>query len=99
MERLRPRDDADDQDGYHTIIDGVIDLQFICYGQHMIPYQPRNANQLPYIVTISLTLLDSDSYRQWKRASAARREEIEKEAARTFKKSIYLGGSGGGSST
>lgn len=91
------RDDASHQDGYHTVVDGVLDLRIVCYGNRMIPYQPVNADQLPYMVTITMTLLDSRSFRLLESAPTQRRAALVRESARTFRKTVYLGGGGGSS--
>jgi len=92
-----PRDDASHQDGYRTVIDGVMTLRFVCYGNRLIPYQPDNGDQLPYMVTITVTLLDGQSFRLWEQTSGARRTDILRASARTFRKTVYLGGGGGSS--
>jgi type II secretion system protein J len=92
------RDDAHHQDGYHTVIDGVLDFRFICYGSRMIPYEPANADQLPYMVTMTLTLLDPQSFKRLRTATTERRTAIVRESARTFRKTVYLGGGGGSTS-
>lgn len=90
------RDDADDQKGYERVVDGVIDLQFVCYDAAMGTYLPANTSSLPSMVGVVLTLMDSKSYKLWERLNSSRRGLLEKKVCRTFRKTIFLGSRGGG---
>jgi len=93
-----PRDDADDQDGYRRVIDGVIDQQFVCYDDSLQAYTPDIAVEetaLPNMVSVILTLMDGKSFRVWQQMPAEQRTALQQKVARTFRKTIYLGGRGG----
>ena len=86
------RDDAADQAGYHSVVDAVMALEFICYDASMQAYTPSNATELPNVVSVALTLMDQHSYRLWQRLPTDRQAALEQKACRTFRKSIFLGG-------
>ncbi len=85
------RDDADDQDGYIRVVEGVVGLEFVCYSRGTTPYTPSQNHELPNMVGVVLTLMDSKSYKLWEQLTPARRTILEKKVARTFRKTIFLG--------
>jgi hypothetical protein len=50
------------------------------------------------MVTMTLTLLDPQSFKRLRTATTERRTAIVRESARTFRKTVYLGGGGGSTS-
>jgi prepilin-type N-terminal cleavage/methylation domain-containing protein len=82
------RDDADDQDGYRTVIDGVVGLRFVCYDGQYLVTTPNQTYQMPTLITIRLSVLDARDLARWKALSAAARPAFEKLTARTFWKTI-----------
>ncbi len=91
------RDDADDQDGYHRVVDAVLAETFTCFDEQMVSYVPNTLTtetQLPAVISVTLVLMDSKSFKLWERLPTAQRPDLERKAARTFRKTIYLGGRG-----
>lgn len=85
------RDNADDQDGFQPVIEGVFAQTFICYDRSMTPYQPDNESTPPYMVSIILTLMDPHSYERWQSVGAAQRNALERQTLQTFRKSVRVG--------
>ena len=90
------RHDADDQDGFHAVIGGVIAETFVCYDSSFSPVTWSGTSvetALPLAVNVSITLLDSRTFAKWQAlAGTAAQAALEQQAARTFSKMIFLGG-------
>jgi type II secretion system protein J len=82
------RDNADDQAGYQTVIDGVVSLRFTCYDGQYLVTTPDQTHQMPTLINITLSVLDARDLARWKALPAAARPAFEKTAARTFWKSV-----------
>jgi type II secretion system protein J len=82
------RDDADDQGGYRTVIDGVVGLRFVCYDGQYIVTTPDQTHQMPTLIEIRLSILDAQDLARWKALPSADRPAFEKRAARTFWKTV-----------
>jgi Tfp pilus assembly protein FimT len=88
------RDDADDQDGYRKVIEGVMGQSFVCYSESMVAYSPNQATALPHVVSVMLTLMDSKAFALWQRMPEPQRRALEGKVTRTFRKTVFLGGRG-----
>jgi type II secretory pathway component PulJ len=84
------RDDADDQGGYQTVIDGVSSLRFECYDDARQAMVPAQLSQLPTMVCITLSTMDARDRARWRALPADQRPTFEKQAARTFWRSVRL---------
>ena len=84
------RDNADSQDGFRTIVDNVLALQFTCYDSNLSVVVPNQTTQLPAIITIQITVLDQREMKRWRQLSESQRSEFEKQFSRTFWKSVRL---------
>ena len=82
---------------FETVVDGVMDVQFVCYDQAFIAQAWDGGNYettLPSAVGVTVRLLDTqslDKYRMLAGVPAAQ-AQVESENARTFSKVIFLGG-------
>ena len=85
------RDDADDQDGYGRVIDGVINQAFVCSNSSLAQIQPNQATQLPHMISVKLTLMDTKSFKLWQRLSSDQKTQLERKVSRTFLKTVFLG--------
>lgn len=85
------RDDADDQEGYRRVIDGVFAQTFICYDDSLDVVVPEQSGELPAMVSVVLTLMDPKSKETWERLPLSERPTFEERATRTFRKSVRLG--------
>ena len=88
------RDSADKQGGYQRVVGGVLALNFVCTGPDASVNWTTDKEHayLPGSVTVELTLMDSKSMALWARlpVGSTTRTTIEKRAARTFSKTIFL---------
>ena len=82
------RDDADDQSGYQTVIDGVLDLRFICYDGHYAVITPAQTSDPPALIGIRLSVLDPRDRQRWLALPPANRPAFAAQAARTFWKTV-----------
>lgn len=82
------RDDASDQDGYQTVIDGVTGFQIVCYDGQYVPTTPDQTTQLPSLFSIRISVLDPADAARWQSLPEADRPAFEMRAARTFWKTI-----------
>jgi type II secretion system protein J len=82
------RDDADDQGGYQTVIDGVVSLHFTCYDGQYLVSTPDQSHQMPTLINIAISVLDAPDLARWKLLPAASRPAFEKKAARSFWKAV-----------
>ncbi len=100
------RDAADNQNGYQKVVSGVLAETFICYDQNMTPYVPTQQTELPNMISVTLNMMDSKSFKVWKQlyesyeqqtaeqAKASiktKLDDLEKKVTRTFHKTIFLG--------
>ncbi|MCK5803756.1 MAG: prepilin-type N-terminal cleavage/methylation domain-containing protein [Lentisphaeria bacterium] len=88
------RDAAADQYGYQTVLGNVLALKFTCYTSNLTPYPPNNAVSMPALVGVEMTLIDSKSRVLLETLPEAKREEIRRKYARTFRRVISLQPSG-----
>ncbi len=89
------RDNAADQAGYQTIVDGVLSMEFYCLDSGLNYYVPDAAAEetgLPRAVTVSAKLMDGASMKLWEQMppGSAERQALEQRSARTFMKTIFL---------
>jgi len=82
------RDDADDQGGYQTVIDGVTALEFRCYDAAGLPLTPSQSTRLPATVCVMISVLDARDLQRWQMLPVADRPIFEKQNARTFWKTV-----------
>lgn len=82
------RDNADDQDGFITVIDGVTALQFRCYDAAGLVMTPSQSTRLPALVCVMLSVLDARDLKRWQTLPLADRPAFVKQNARTFWKTI-----------
>jgi type II secretion system protein J len=87
------RDAATGQNGYQTVVDGILDFEITCYdstGNSYIPNTEADETDLPTSIKISMTLLDRHSMQQWWQASAEQKTSLKKQRSRSFAKTIFL---------
>lgn len=82
------RDDASDQDGYRTVIDGVTGFEIVCYDGQYVPTTPDQSTQLPSLFSLRISVLDPADYARWQSLPEADRPAFEMRSARTFWKTI-----------
>lgn len=85
-------------DTCEAIIDRVTGLELTAYKDDMTKYTGSTINQVPYAVTIKLSMLDSNNYRKWKELEGRISEgtntnsyRFRKQNEREFTRTIYLG--------
>ena len=83
------RDDAHEQGGYQTVIDGVVGLRFVCYDGQYVVTTPDQTYQMPTLIEVRLSLLDAQDLARWRALPVADRPAFEKRAARTFWKTVH----------
>lgn len=82
------RDNADDQDGYRLVVDGVTSLQFACSDAAREPLVPNQLSRLPTMICITLSVMDPRDLMRWRALPTTERPTFEKRAARTFWRSV-----------
>jgi len=83
----------DDQDGYQRVVDCVLEQQYVCYDETFAPQTWQGANyatKLPFAVSVSIRLMDNESFRRWQQLAGPARTQLESEVSRTFAKVIFL---------
>ncbi len=85
-------------DTCETVIDRVTGLEITAYNNNMAKIAGATVTQVPYAVTIKLSMLDSNSYRKWKEMGGIINEGtsspsylFRKQNEREFTRTIYLG--------
>lgn len=78
------RDDADDQGGYRTVIDGVVGLSFTCYDGQYLVVTPDQTSDMPTLIVVRLRVLDARDMKRWRSLSSSARPAFERTAGRTF---------------
>lgn len=86
------RDDASDQRGYQRLIDGVEDVTFSCVNRAGNIYMPDNDPELPYAVTVQLTLIDRQTQKSSEKMPEEAAAELKKKMSRSFRKTIQVSG-------
>ncbi|MBN2451305.1 MAG: hypothetical protein JXR77_13010 [Lentisphaeria bacterium] len=84
------RDDAGSQAGYRPVIDTAVALQFVCYDDLAVSFEPVQSNRLPRMINISLTVLDARDLKRWRTLPDSHKPAFEKRCARTFWKTVRL---------
>jgi type II secretory pathway component PulJ len=82
------RDDADDQDGYQVVVDGVTNLEFTCYDDALQPFVPSHVSRLPAVVCVRLSVMDARDAQRWRALPETARTSFEKQVSRTFWKTV-----------